>query len=91
MVASRTREEEQLATDVSIETLELGKRYTQILQDEGITEIGHVLARLEAEGDEGILSISGIGRKILSDIKRRLRAMGFELPFEIDEEQPEQA
>ena len=35
---------------------------------------------LEQGGDEAILEIPGIGRKVLSDVKRALRARGYELP-----------
>ena len=84
---TRLREEEkELAINVSVEQLELSKRYTQLLIDEGLTEIGQVVTRLEEKGDDGLLSISGIGRKILSDIKRKLRVLGFELPFEMGDE-----
>jgi large subunit ribosomal protein L31 len=85
MVASRDVEEEAPETDVSIEELELGKRYTQILQEEGITTINDVLTRLEAQGDDALLSIAGIGRKVLSDVKKKLRMRGFELAYELDE------
>lgn len=85
MVVERAGEEEASVTDVSIEELELGKRYTQILQDEGLATINDVLARLEEQGDDALLSISGIGRKVLSDVKKKLRMRGFELAFELDE------
>ncbi len=79
------REEQPQATNVSAEALGLNKRYTQILIDEGLTEIGHIVDLLAEKGDDGLLDISGIGRKVLADIKRKLRTMGFELAFEMDE------
>jgi large subunit ribosomal protein L31 len=79
MAEARERSEARQAADVPIEELELGKRYTQILIDEGYTLIGHLLDVLEDEGDDGLLRISGIGRKVLADIKKKLRARGFEL------------
>lgn len=85
MVVSREGEEEAPVTDVSIDELELGKRYTQILKDEGLGTIQDVLTRLEDQGDDGLLSIAGIGRKVLSDVKKKLRMRGFELAYEMDE------
>ena len=37
------------------------------------------LAKLEG-GDDALLSIPGVGRKALSDLKRALRARGFDVP-----------
>lgn len=64
----------------SIEVLELGKRYTQAMLDDGLNTVGDVLARLNEEGDEGLTRISGIGRKVLSDAKKQLRNLGFDVP-----------
>ena len=46
----------------------------------GIEVIGDLLARWEEGGDKAILAISGIGRKILADTKKLLRARGYEIP-----------
>lgn len=72
--------------DVSIEELGLGKRFTQILADEGLTLISQVIDRLDSEGDDGLLKVPGIGRKVLADIKKGIRARGFELVGETAEE-----
>lgn len=64
----------------SIDVLEVGKRYTQVLMDDGLNTIGDLLNRLNADGDEGLTRISGIGRKVLSDIKKQLRTLGFDVP-----------
>ncbi|MCL4529918.1 MAG: DNA-directed RNA polymerase subunit alpha, partial [Chloroflexi bacterium] len=45
----------------------------------GITEVGQFLAKL-AEGDAAALAIEGFGQKSLVDIKKKLRAMGYNLP-----------
>ncbi|MBZ0320030.1 MAG: 50S ribosomal protein L31 [Anaerolineae bacterium] len=71
--------------DVSIEELGLGKRFTQILADEGLTLISQVIDRLDSEGDDGLLKVPGIGRKVLADIKKGIRARGFELAGETAE------
>ncbi len=64
----------------SIEVLELGKRYTQAMTDDGLNTVGDVLNRLNEEGDEGLTRISGVGRKVLSDAKKQLRNLGFDVP-----------
>jgi DNA-directed RNA polymerase alpha subunit len=64
---------------VPVTQLGLDKRYTNILVENGLEMVGDVVARLEEGGDDGLLSISGIGRKVLADIKKQLRARGYEI------------
>lgn len=65
---------------VPLSEFELGKRYLTALSQSGITNVGEFLSKLEAGGDEALLEIPGIGRKVLSDLKKALRARGYELP-----------
>lgn len=74
------REQERTSPDVPIAELGLDKRYTNILIDDGIEVIGDLLARWDEGGDDAILAISGIGRKVLADTKKLLRARGYEIP-----------
>jgi large subunit ribosomal protein L31 len=74
------RDQAQTSPDVPIVELGLEKRYTNILVENGIEVIGDLVARWQDGGDQAILSISGIGRKVLADIKKNLRARGYELP-----------
>ncbi|MBN2304889.1 MAG: 50S ribosomal protein L31 [Anaerolineae bacterium] len=74
------REQERTSPDVPIAELGLDKRYTNILIDNGIAVIGDLLTRWEEGGDDAILAISGIGRKVLADTKKLLRARGYEMP-----------
>ncbi len=67
-------------TEVPISDLGLGRQYTELLAQNGINTAGDFIQRLQENGDEGLLSIQGIGRKVLTDAKKRLRARGFELP-----------
>jgi large subunit ribosomal protein L31 len=66
--------------DVSISEFDIGKRYVTILAEHGINIVGDFLAKLEAGGDEAVLEIPGIGRKVIADLKKMLRARGYELP-----------
>jgi len=74
------REQARTSPDVPISELGLDKRYTNILIENGIEVIGDLLARWEEGGDQAILNISGIGRKVLADTKKLLRARGYEIP-----------
>jgi large subunit ribosomal protein L31 len=86
LVEMETREQERTSPDVPISDLDLGTRYTNIFIDNGIEVIGDLLARWEEGGDQAILDISGIGRKILADTKKLLRARGYEIPEYQEEE-----
>jgi large subunit ribosomal protein L31 len=58
---------------------DLGIRPTAALVRAGINTVGEFLSKL-AEGEEAILAIDGFGRKALIDSKKKLRAMGYEVP-----------
>jgi len=79
-VAVETETAKQAQADLPISALELGKQYTELLEEAGIKHASDFIAKLQEGGDEGILEIRGIGRKVLTDAKKRLRARGFELP-----------
>jgi large subunit ribosomal protein L31 len=66
--------------DLPLAELGITKRYLTILEENGIVVVGDVLNKLSAEGDEGLLALSGIGRQVLADIKKGLRARGYTLP-----------
>lgn len=70
--------------DLPIAELGLQKRYQTILEENGITIVQHILDKL-AEGDQAMLGISGIGRQVLSDIKKNLRARGYKLSADAEE------
>jgi len=79
--ASQEPEEpEKAPLDMPIADLELNTRYKNILEENGITVVSDVLSRLGEDDDENsILAIQGIGRKVLSDLKKMLRAQGYEI------------
>ncbi len=79
-IALETEATKKEQEDVPIGALNLGKQYTELLEAEGINHASDFLKRLQDSGDDGILSIRGIGRKVLTDAKKRLRARGYELP-----------
>ncbi len=66
--------------DLPIKDLDIGARYTNILEANGIAIVGDVLDRLGDEDDDNsILAIQGIGRKVVSDMRKSLRAKGYQL------------
>lgn len=82
---AETRDTERTSPDIPIAELGLDKRYTNIFIENGIDVIGDLLARWEEGGDKAILAISGIGRKVLADTKKLLRARGYNIPeYEAD-------
>jgi len=76
---ARVREESRTSPEIAIAELELGKRAETALANVGILKVGQALDRLVL-GDESLLAIEGFGRKSLADLKRRLKARGFQLP-----------
>jgi large subunit ribosomal protein L31 len=80
IMAEADAREDLTSPDVPIAELGLDTRYTNIYIDNGIEMIGDLMARFAEGGDQAILDISGIGRKVLADTKKALRAMGYELP-----------
>jgi large subunit ribosomal protein L31 len=75
----KTRAESKVSPLRPIAELELGTRPTDALAKAGIKEVGQFLAKL-AEGEAVVLAVEGFGRKSLIDIKKKLRALGYELP-----------
>lgn len=73
----------RVAPDRPISELELGARTEKTLADAGMTEVGHVLDRLES-GEETLLDVKGFGRKSLADLKKALRRLGYELPEAVE-------
>jgi large subunit ribosomal protein L31 len=79
-----TRETKKANADVSVETLELGTRVTNSLVEAKIITVLDLLNLLE-NGDKALLEIKGFGRKSLIDLKKALRAGGFEIPEAAEE------
>jgi large subunit ribosomal protein L31 len=83
--------EQQTAKEMSktsperlIADVELGTRPTTALAKAGITTVGDYLAKL-AQGEEVLLAVEGFGRKALIDSKKKLRALGYEVPGAVEE------
>ncbi len=75
----KAREAAKKAPERPITELDLSARATTALSKAGITMVTQFLAKL-AEGDASLLAIEGFGQKSLIDAKKKLKALGYELP-----------
>jgi large subunit ribosomal protein L31 len=75
----KARDDAKKAPPKPISELELGPRATESLAKAGITTIAQLMAKI-GEGDEAALAIDGFGRKALIDSKKKIRALGYDLP-----------
>ncbi len=76
---TKAKEAAKKSPERPIVELELSTRATEALKKAGITEVNQFLKKL-AEGDAAMLAIEGFGQKSLIDAKKKLRALGYELP-----------
>lgn len=80
----KAREESRTSPDRSVSELGLGTRPTEVLEKAGITKVGQIIEKL-GEGEQSLLNVEGFGRKSLIDLKKKLRALGYDLPAAADE------
>jgi len=73
------RENARTSPNRPIAELELGTRPTKALAEAGITMVGQFMDKLN-QGEDAVLAIDGFGRKGLIDAKKKLRALGYDLP-----------
>lgn len=75
----KAKEESKNSPDRAVEDLGVSPRATDALKKAGILTIGQFLAKL-AEGDAALLSINGFAQSSMTTAKKKIRALGFELP-----------
>ncbi|HSM25943.1 MAG TPA: 50S ribosomal protein L31 [Anaerolineaceae bacterium] len=75
----KERDESKTSLDRPIAELELGNRSTDALAKADLVNVGQIFELLQ-KGDEALLAVDGFGRKSLIDLKKRLRALGYEVP-----------
>ncbi|HNY19131.1 MAG TPA: 50S ribosomal protein L31 [Flexilinea sp.] len=75
----KSREEAKTSPDRPLEDLELSKRSLDALAKAGLYKVADVLDKLTSGGDEAMLTIEGFGQKSLIDLKKKLRALGYEV------------
>jgi large subunit ribosomal protein L31 len=80
LAAEEARVAARTPADLPLSELGVGQRYLNVLSENGILVVADLLRQLEEGGDQSVLDFPGIGRKVLSDLKKGLRARGYELP-----------
>ncbi len=75
----KAKEELKGSPDRPIADLGLTSRAVEALKAANITNVGQFLEKL-AGGNDALLSISGFGQTSLTAAKKKLRALGYELP-----------
>jgi large subunit ribosomal protein L31 len=75
----KARDAAKKSPERPIADLGLSARATEALVKAGITEVNQLLKKL-SEGEANVLAIEGFGQKSLIDAKKKLRALGYELP-----------
>ncbi len=80
----KARDDARTSPERSVADLGLGTRPTEALAKAGITQVGQIIDKL-AEGEQSLLNVEGFGRKSLIDLKKKLRARGYDLPAAADE------
>jgi large subunit ribosomal protein L31 len=79
LTTTEARAAARTSLDRPVSELELAPRIVESLSAAGITTVGQVMEKFD-EGEKALLAIDGFGRKALADLKKRLRAFGYELP-----------
>ena len=77
----KVRDAAKKSPERPISDLELSPRSTEALAKAGIVEVNQFLKKL-SEGEAAVLAIEGFGQKSLIDAKKKLRALGYEVPAE---------
>jgi len=80
----KARETSKTSLDKAVQEIGLPARAADALVKAGLTTVGQVIAKLGA-GEAALLEIDGFGRKSLIDMKKMLRAQGYELPAAADD------
>ncbi len=75
----KVKEELKGSPERTIAELGLTTRATEALKNAGIENVGQFLEKLSG-GNEAALAIPGFGQASLTAIKKKLRALGYELP-----------
>lgn len=75
----KVKEESLIVTNRPVDDLALTPRATEALKKAGLLTIGLVVEKL-AEGDSALTNVAGFGQSALTNTKKKLRALGVELP-----------
>ncbi len=79
LAEAEAREAAKTPLDLSLEELGLNKRFVNIFSENGVVVVQDFLNKLD-EGEDSLLELPGIGRKVVADIKKMLRTRGYDVP-----------
>ncbi len=79
------REASRTPLDLPLAELGLNKRFVTVLSEAGVVVVQDFLDKL-GEGEDSLLELPGVGRKVIADIKKMLRTRGYELPVTTEAE-----
>lgn len=74
------REAAKTPANLPLSELNVDKRYISLLRENNLTTAGEFIAHLQERGEESLLEIAGVGRKLIADMKKALRNRGYEVP-----------
>lgn len=80
----KARTTSKVPLDRPVAEIGLPARATEALVKAGLANVGQVITKLAA-GEAAMLEIDGFGRKSLIDMKKSLRALGYDLPAAADD------
>jgi large subunit ribosomal protein L31 len=75
----KVKEELKGSPERLIADLDIPTRAVEALRKAGIENVGQFLEKLSG-GNDAVLSIAGFGQASLTAVKKKLRALGYELP-----------
>src|SRR5664279_5619195 len=67
------REAAKTPLNLPLSDLTVDKRYIALLRENNVSTAGEFIAFLQERGEEGLLEIAGVGRKMIADVKKALR------------------
>lgn len=73
------REASKTPLDLPLEELGLNQRFVTIFSDNQVVTVQNFIDKLN-EGEDSLLEMPGIGRKVINDIKKTLRSRGYDVP-----------
>jgi len=91
MAEMERRRTRKTSPELSIEDLDIRTQAKNVLMEADIETVGDVLDLLDEGGSEALMNIRGFGMKSLATLKKQLRARGFALPGDEEDEQETEA
>jgi large subunit ribosomal protein L31 len=74
------REAAKTPSNLPLSDLTVDKRYISLLRENNLSTAGEFIGFLQERGEEPLLEIAGVGRKLIADVKKALRNRGYDVP-----------